>query len=47
MAPVLRALDRTKLVRLVTGQREPEKALDQTYREVRRIFQKWKERGMV
>ena len=30
-----------------TGQLTPEDALDQADSEVRRIFQKWKERGKV
>jgi hypothetical protein len=32
---------------LSTGQLTPEEALDQADSEVRRIFQKWKERGKV
>jgi hypothetical protein len=33
--------------RAATEQLRPEEALDQTASEVRRIFQKWKERGRV
>jgi multiple sugar transport system substrate-binding protein len=37
----------TMFARAATGQIAPEEALDQADREVRRIFQKWKDRGKV
>jgi multiple sugar transport system substrate-binding protein len=40
-----RGLIPTMFARAATGQLTPEEALDQADREVRRIFQSWKERG--
>jgi multiple sugar transport system substrate-binding protein len=37
----------TMFARAATGQVTPEDALDQANRELRRIFQKWEERGKV
>ena len=37
----------TMFARAATGQLTPEEALDQADKEVRRIFQSWKERGKV
>ena len=42
-----RGLIPTMFARAATGQLTPEEALDQADREVRRIFQEWKERGKV
>ena len=42
-----RGLIPTMFARAATGELTPEDALDQADSEVRRIFQKWKEKGKV